>query len=35
MITAIIAFSLGFASGVYRDVIAEKAKALFIKYSGK
>ena len=35
MIALLVAFALGFAAGVYRDAIAEKAKALYIKYSSK
>ena len=31
MITAIISFSLGFASGIYRNEIYDKAKELYIK----
>ena len=35
MITAIISFSLGFASGIYRNQISEKAKELYIKITEK
>jgi hypothetical protein len=35
MISLLIALALGYAAGVYRDRIAEKAKALYIKYSAK
>jgi len=35
MITILVSLALGFAAGVYRDAIAEKAKALYIKYCSK
>lgn len=31
----LIAFALGFASGVYRNDIADKARELYIKYASK
>jgi len=31
----LICFLVGFASGIYRDAIVEKARELYIKYSSK
>jgi hypothetical protein len=35
LLLIVVAFAGGFYAGVYRDRIAEKAKALYIKYSAK
>ena len=35
MITILISFGLGFVSGIFKDAIAEKAKAVYVKYSAK
>lgn len=35
MTTAIVSFLVGFASGIYRNEISEKAKELYIKITEK
>lgn len=35
MITSLLSFLIGFAAGVYRDKLSEKARELYIKYCSK
>lgn len=35
MLTAIVSFSIGYVSGIYRNEISEKAKELYIRITEK